>query len=116
MRSNNNTGGIDAIQLKKNSEGVITIKDVTVNKLTIRVISSYAYSTNFTVTIGGTALTLPDPATTNAAAIPTGVSNANGYAFNYYDVVVELDAAATGDLVINNSTGYAVYFAYIIIE
>ena len=116
MRSNNNTGGIDAIQLKKNSEGVITIKDVTVNKLTIRVISSYAYSTNFTVTIGGTALTLPNPADVNAAAIPTGVSTGSGYAINYYDVVVELDAAATGDLVITNSTGYAVYFAYIIIE
>ena len=116
MRSNNNTGGIDAIQLKKNSEGVITVKNATVKKLTIRVVSSYAYSTNFTVTIGGTALTLPNPADVNAAAIASGVSNSGGYAINYYDVVVELDAAATGDLVITNSTGYAVYFAYIIIE
>ena len=116
MRSNNNTGGIDVIQLKKNSEGVITVKNATVKKLTIRVVSSYAYSTNFTVTIGGTALTLPNPADVNAAAIASGASTANGYAINYYDVVVELDAAATGDLVITNSTGYAVYFAYIIIE
>ena len=116
MRSNNNTGGIDAIQLKKNSEGVITIKDVTVNKLTIRVVSSYKYENNVTVTLAGNALTLPDPATTNAAAIPSGVNTANGYAINYFDIVVELDAAATGDLVITNSTPYAVYFAYIIIE
>ena len=116
MRSNNNTGGIDAIQVKKNSEGVLTIKDVNVSKLTIRVISSYDYSTNFDVTVAGTALTLPAPADVNAARIDTGIKNANGYTIYYYDVVVELDAAATGDLVITNSTGYAVYFAYIIVE
>ena len=115
MRSNNNTGGIDVIQLKK-EVGTITVKNATVKKLTIRVVSVYDYTANVSVTLGGNALTLPDPAATNAAAISSGVSNANGYAINYYDVVVELDAAATGDLVITNSTPYAVYFAYIIIE
>ena len=115
MRSNNNTGGIDVIQLKKEA-GVITVKNATVKKLTIRVVSSYDYTANVSVTLGGNALTLPNPADVHAAAISSGVSNANGYAINYYDVVVELDAAATGDLVITNSTSYAVYFAYIIIE
>ena len=115
MRSNNNTGGIDVIQLKK-EVGTITVKNATVKKLTIRVVSSYKYENNVTVTLAGNALTLPDPATTNAAAIPTGVNTANGYAINYFDIVVELDAAATGDLVISNTTPYAVYFAYIIIE
>ena len=115
MRSNNNTGGIDVIQLKK-EVGTITVKNATVKKLTIRVVSSYDYTANVSVTLGGNALTLPNPADVHAAAISSGVSNANGYAINYYDVVVELDAAATGDLVITNSTPYAVYFAYIIIE
>ena len=115
MTSNQQTGGIDVIQLKK-EVGTITVKNATVKKLTIRVVSSYKYENNVTVTLAGNALTLPDPATTNAAAIPTGVSTANGYAINYFDVVVELDAAATGDLVISNTTPYAVYFAYIIIE
>ncbi|MBR2347334.1 MAG: hypothetical protein IKA68_07005 [Clostridia bacterium] len=115
MRSNNNTGGIDVIQLKKEA-GVITVKNATVKKLTIRVVSSYDYENNVSVSLGGNALTLPNPADVHAAAISSGISNANGYAINYYDVVVELDAAATGDLVITNSTSYAVYFAYIIIE
>ena len=115
MRSNNNTGGIDVIQLKK-EVGTINVKNATVKKLTIRVVSSYDYTANVSVTLGGNALTLPTPADVHAAATPSGVSNANGYAINYYDVVVELDAAATGDLVITNSTSYAVYFAYIIIE
>lgn len=115
MRSNNNTGGIDVIQLKK-EVGVITVKNATVKKLTIRVVSSFKYENNVTVTLAGNALTLPDPATTNAAAISSGVSNAKGYDINYYDVVVELDAATAGDLVISNTTSYAVYFAYIIIE
>ena len=115
MRSNNNTGGIDVIQLKK-EVGTINVKNATVKKLTIRVVSSYDYTANVSVTLGGNALTLPNPADVHAAAISSGVSNANGYAINYYDVVVELDAAATGDLVITNSTPYAVYFAYIIIE
>ena len=115
MRSNNNTGGIDVIQLKK-EVGTINVKNATVKKLTIRVVSSYDYTANVSVTLGGNALTLPNPADVHAAAISSGVSNANGYAINYYDVVVELDAAATGDLVITNSTSYAVYFAYIIIE
>ena len=94
----------------------ITVKNANVKKLTIRVVSSYKYENNVTVTLAGNALTLPDPATTNAAAIPTGVNTANGYPINYFDIVVELDAAATGDLVISNTTSYAVYFAYIIIE
>lgn len=115
MRSNNNTGGIDVIQLKK-EVGTINVKNATVKKLTIRVVSSYDYTANVSVTLGGNALTLPNPADVHAAATPSGVSNANGYAINYYDVVVELDAAATGDLVISNTTSYAVYFAYIIIE
>ena len=115
MRSNNNTGGIDVIQLKK-EVGAINVKNATVKKLTIRVVSSYDYTANVSVTLGGNALTLPNPADVHAAAISSGISNANGYAINYYDVVVELDAAATGDLVITNSTPYAVYFAYIIIE
>ena len=115
MTSNQQTGGIDVIQLKK-EVGTITVKNATVKKLTIRVVSSYKYENNVTVTLAGNALTLPDPATTNAAAIPTGVNTANGYAINYFDIVVELDAAATGDLVISNTTPYAVYFAYIIIE
>ena len=115
MRSNNNTGGIDVIQLKK-EVGTINVKNATVKKLTIRVVSSYDYTANVSVTLGGNALTLPNPADVHAAAISSGISNANGYAINYYDVVVELDAAATGDLVITNSTSYAVYFAYIIIE
>ena len=115
MRSNNNTGGIDVIQLKKEA-GVITVKNATVKKLTIRVVSSYDYSNNVTVTLGGNALTLPNPADVHAAAIPTGVNTANGYAINYFDIVVELDAATAGDLVISNTTSYAVYFAYIIIE
>ena len=115
MRSNNNTGGIDVIQLKK-EVGTINVKNATVKKLTIRVVSSYDYTANVSVTLGGNALTLPNPADVHAAAISSGISNANGYAINYYDVVVELDAAATGDLVITNSTPYAVYFAYIIIE
>ena len=116
MRSNNNTGGIDVIQLKKGGEGVITVKNATVKKLTIRVVSSYDYSANVSVTLGGNALTLPNPADVHAAAVPSGVQTATGYDINYFDVVVELDAAATGDLVITNSTGYAVYFAYIIVE
>ena len=115
MRSNNNTGGIDVIQLKK-EVGTINVKNATVKKLTIRVVSSYDYTANVSVTLGGNALTLPDPATTNAAAIPSGVNTANGYAINYFDIVVELDAATAGDLVISNTTSYAVYFAYIIIE
>ena len=118
MTSNQQTGGIDVIQLRKLADGAgtITVKNATVKKLTIRVVSSYSYSANVSVTLGGNALTLPNPADVHAAAISSGVSNANGYAINYYDVVVELDAAATGDLVITNSTSYAVYFAYIIIE
>ena len=118
MTSNQQTGGIDVIQLRKLADGAgtITVKNATVKKLTIRVVSSYDYTANVSVTLGGNALTLPNPADVHAAAISSGVSNANGYAINYYDVVVELDAAATGDLVITNSTGYAVYFAYIIIE
>ncbi|MBQ2385597.1 MAG: hypothetical protein II292_05245 [Clostridia bacterium] len=115
MRSNNNTGGIDVIQLKK-EVGTINVKNATVKKLTIRVVSSYDYTANVSVTLGGNALTLPNPADVHAAAISSGVSNANGYAINYYDVVVELDAATAGDLVITNTTPYAVYFAYIIIE
>ena len=118
MTSNQQTGGIDVIQLRKLADGAgtITVKNATVKKLTIRVVSSFKYENNVTVTLAGNALTLPDPATTNAAAISSGVSNAKGYDINYYDVVVELDAAATGDLVIKNTTSYAVYFAYIIIE
>ena len=118
MTSNQQTGGIDVIQLRKAADGAgtITVKNATVKKLTIRVVSSYDYTANVSVTLGGNALTLPNPADVHAAAISSGVSNANGYAINYYDVVVELDAAATGDLVITNTTGYAVYFAYIIIE
>ena len=118
MTSNQQTGGIDVIQLRKAADGAgtITVKNATVKKLTIRVVSSYDYTANVSVTLGGNALTLPNPADVHAAAISSGISNANGYAINYYDVVVELDAAATGDLVITNSTGYAVYFAYIIIE
>lgn len=118
MTSNQQTGGIDVIQLRKSADGAgtITVKNANVKKLTIRVVSSYSYSANVSVTLGGNALTLPDPATTNAAAIPSGVNTANGYAINYFDIVVELDAATAGDLVITNSTSYAVYFAYIIIE
>ena len=118
MTSNQQTGGIDVIQLRKAADGAgtITVKNANVKKLTIRVVSSYSYSANVSVTLGGNALTLPDPATTNAAAIPSGVNTANGYAINYFDIVVELDAATAGDLVISNSTSYAVYFAYIIIE
>ena len=118
MTSNQQTGGIDVIQLRKAADGAgtITVKNATVKKLTIRVVSSYDYTANVSVTLGGNALTLPNPADVHAAAISSGISNANGYAINYYDVVVELDAAATGDLVITNTTGYAVYFAYIIIE
>ena len=118
MTSNQQTGGIDVIQLRKAADGAgtITVKNANVKKLTIRVVSSYSYSANVSVTLGGNALTLPDPATTNAAAIPSGVNTANGYAINYFDIVVELDAATAGDLVISNTTSYAVYFAYIIIE
>lgn len=118
MTSNQQTGGIDVIQLRKSADGAgtITVKNANVKKLTIRVVSSYSYSANVSVTLGGNALTLPDPATTNAAAIPSGVNTANGYAINYFDIVVELDAATAGDLVISNTTSYAVYFAYIIIE
>ena len=118
MTSNQQTGGIDVIQLRKAADGAgtITVKNATVKKLTIRVVSSYDYTANVSVTLGGNALTLPNPADVHAAAISSGISNANGYAINYYDVVVELDAATAGDLVISNTTSYAVYFAYIIIE
>lgn len=118
MTSNQQTGGIDVIQLRKLADGAgtITVKNATVKKLTIRVVSSYDYENNVSVTLGGNALTLPNPADIHAAAIPSGVSNSKGFAINYFDIVVELDAAATGDLVIKNTTSYAVYFAYIIIE
>lgn len=115
MKSNNNTGGIDVIQLKK-LDGVITIKNVSVSKLTIRVVSSYDYSANVSVTLGGNALTLPSPADIQAARVTTGISNANGYEIFYYDIVVDLGAATAGDLVIHNTTNYAVYFEYVIVE
>lgn len=113
LRSNNNTGGIDAIQFKKNSEGVMTVKNVTVEKLTFKLVHStnYGWSSNFTVTIGGTAVNLPDASTVNAAGVASGADG-----FNYYTIEVALDAPATGDLVITNSNTFAIYFAYIIIE
>ena len=109
MTSNNNTGGIDCIQLKKQS-GTLTFKNVAIEKLAIRVVSSYDYTANVTISVGDTVLTLADPADIAAAKVYTGVDTSKGYALNYFDIIVDLDAPLAGDLVIKNTTGYAVYF------
>ena len=109
MTSNNNTGGIDCIQLKKQT-GTLTFKNVAIEKLAIRVVSSYDYTANVTISVGDTVLTLADPADIAAAKVYTGVDTSKGYALNYFDIIVDLDAPLAGDLVIANTTGYAVYF------
>ena len=113
MTSNNQTGGIDVIQLSaagKRDAGKITIKDIAFEKLAIRVVSSYDYTKNVTISVGDTTLTLADPADIAAAKVYTGVDTSKGYAINYFDIIVDLDAPLAGDLVIENNTGYAVYF------
>ena len=109
MTSNNQTGGIDVLQLKKQS-GTLTFKNVAIEKLAIRVVSSYDYTANVTISVGDTVLTLADPADIAAAKVYTGVDTSKGYALNYFDIIVDLDAPLAGDLVIKNTTGYAVYF------
>ena len=101
--------------MKKNGSGKITVSNVTVSSVVIKVITSYDYSANISVSLGDTALTLPSVADVAATKVDTG-SLSGSYAINCYTITVTLDEAVTGDLVINNTTGYAVYLESITIN
>jgi uncharacterized membrane protein YfhO len=101
-------GEASVIQFKKQT-GVLTAKGIYASTIEIVILSTYEYTANPVVTIGGVEVTLPDPATINAAAEDTGMKNDKGYAIKRYTVVVELEAPMAGDLVISNTQTYAMY-------
>ena len=111
-----NVHAIDVLQFKKNSAGTLTVKNVTVSSITLVVASSYDYTANVEIKVGDVTLTLPEPASVHAGRVTTGLKNSNGYEVYRYTVTIELDAALTGDLVIKNTLGYAVYMESIVIK
>ena len=110
-----NTYGDNVLQFKKET-GTLTVKNVTVSSVTLVIVNSYDYSANVEVKIGDTVLELPAPADVNAAGVDSGIQNSSGYAIKRYTVTIELDAPLTGDLVVTNTTGYAVYMESINIK
>ena len=112
----NTQGEKNVLQFKKNGDGVLTVSNVTVSSVTLNIISSFDYSANVSVKVGDTELTLPAAADVNAAGVGTGVYTSNNYEYKIYTVTVTLDSALTGDLVITNTTGFAVYMTSIIFE
>ncbi len=113
MRNTYNT--FTALQMKKNGAGVITIKNTEVSSITITLLSTYDYTAHLTVKVGDTELTLPSPESVDAAGVETGVITSNDYAVMRYTITITLDTALTGDVVITNGTGYAVYAESIVI-
>ena len=110
------TQGIyNVIQFKKQGS-TFTVDNVNLTTLTVLVISTFDYTGHVDITVGGTAITLPDAASVNATAVSTGVKNDNGYEFKVYTLTVTLDSALAGELVITNNLSYAVYMNYINIQ
>lgn len=97
-QNNDSTANLDALQFQA-EKGTITVKNISVTKVTLITVSTYDYDNNFTFQIGNQTLT-PTISTRDM-----GVTNAGGYAFNEYTVTVTLDTATLGDLVISKTVG-----------
>ena len=94
--------------------GAITVSNVTVNSVTIVLVTSYDSFSTPVVTLGDTELTY-DSAAVMATKESTGTNNSSNYEVFRYTITITLDAAATGDLVIKNTSGYAMYLESIAI-
>ena len=110
-----NAHGVPYVFQFKKTSGVFTVSNVTVNSVTIVLVTSYDSFSTPTVTVGGVALTV-DSAAVIATKESTGTQNSSGYDVNRYTITITLDAAATGDLVIKNESGYAMYLESITID
>ena len=97
-QNNDNTANLDALQFQA-EKGTITVKNISVTKVTLITVSTYDYDNNFTFQLGDQTLT-PTISTRDM-----GVTNAGGYAFKEYTVTVTLDTATLGDLVISKTVG-----------
>ncbi len=111
-----NTQGEKNVLQFKSSSGTLTVSNVTASSITLTIISSFDYTANVEVKIGDTTLTLPAPADVHAAGVGTGVTTDKGYEYKLFTVTIDLDAPLTGDLVITNVTGFAVYMTSIVIS
>lgn len=97
-QNNDNTANLDALQFQA-EKGTITVKNISVTKVTLITVSTYDYDNNFTFQLGDQTLT-PTISTRDM-----GVTNAGGDAFKEYTVTVTLDTATLGDLVISKTVG-----------
>ena len=110
-----NSHGVPYVfQFKKNT-GAITVSNATVNSITIVLVTSYDTFSTPVVTLGGTELTY-DSAAVMATKESTGTNNSSNYEVFRYTITIVLDAATTGDLVVKNTSGYAMYLESIAID
>lgn len=101
-------------QFKKTS-GVFTVSGVTANSVTIVLVTSYETFSTPVVTLGGTELTV-DSSAVMATKESTGTQNSSNYDVYRYTITLTLDAAVAGDLVIKNTSSYAMYLESIAID
>ena len=101
--------GVPYVFQVKKASGVLTISDVTVNSVTIILVSSYDSPYLPTITIGDVELTV-DSASVIATKEATGTKNSSGYDVSRFTISIALTAETTGDLVIKNTSNGAMYF------
>ena len=106
--------GVPYVFQVKKASGVLTISNVTVNSVTIVLVSSYDSPYMPTITLGGVELTY-DSAAALATKEATGTKNSSGYDVSRFTISIALTAETTGDLVISNTSSGAMYFESITI-
>ena len=110
-----NSHGVPYVFQFKKSTGALTVSNVTVNSVTIVLVTSYETFSTPVVTLGGTELTI-DSSAVMATKESTGTQNSSSFDVYRYTITITLDAATTGDLVIKNTSGYAMYLESIAID
>ena len=103
-----NSHGVPYVFQFKKTTGAFTISNVTANSVTIVLVTSYDTFSTPVITLGDVELTY-DSATVLATKEETGTNNSSGYAVSRYTITITLTDAATGDLAIKNTSGYAMY-------
>ena len=106
--------GVPYVFQVKKASGVLTISNVTVNSVTIVLVSSYDSPYMPTITLGGVELTY-DSAAALATKEATGTKNSSGYDVSRFTISIALTAETAGDLVISNTSNGAMYFESITI-
>ena len=106
--------GVPYVFQMKKTTGAFTVSNVTVNSVTIVLVTTYDTFSTPVVTLGGVELTY-DSAAVLATKEETGTNNSSGYAVSRYTITIALTAETAGDLVIKNTSGYAMYLESIAI-